>query len=159
MIFGDSEDSHAGGETGEFGGDVAEVGEAENDHGEEGHAQAELFADEVGKSFAGDGAHAGGHLLNDDEGDGGGHQGPEERIAVLGACLRVGEDAAGVVIDIGGDEAGTDDREKREQAVAHQLPRVQRGMARTNGTVRTRLRWFDRGFHFLADPSMCRRME
>ena len=109
------EELHAAGDAGELGCDVAEVGEDEQDHGEEGDAEAELFADEVAEAFAGDGAHAGAHLLHDDEGDGDGDHGPEEGVAELRAGLGVGEDAAGVVVDVGGDEAGAKDREKGEE--------------------------------------------
>jgi hypothetical protein len=77
-----------------------------SDHHQKGDAQAELFADEVAEAFAGDHAHAGAHLLHDDQGQGDGNHGPEQRVAVLRAGLRVGEDAAGVVVDVGGDEAG-----------------------------------------------------
>ena len=63
------------------------------------------------------GAHARGHLLHHDEGDGGRDKRPQQGVAVLGAGLRVGQDAAGVVIDIGGDEARPDDREERDQAI------------------------------------------
>ena len=121
-VFADTEDAHTRGEAGELGRDVAEVGEAEDDHGEEGHAQTEFFADEIGEAFARDGAHARGHFLHHDQSDGGGDEGPEERVAVFRAGLRIGKDAAGIVIDVGGDEAGADDGEEREQPVAHHAP-------------------------------------
>ncbi len=143
-VFADTEDAHARGEAGELGRDVAEVGESEDDHGEEGHAQAELFADEIGEAFAGDGAHARGHFLHHDQRDGGGDQGPEQRVAVLRAGLRVGEDAAGIVIDVGGDEAGADDGEEREHPVAHDVPLRER---------RTRTGAWPDVFRYCAGPS------
>ena len=78
-------------------------------HGEERHAQAELFADQIGEAFAGDRAHARGHFLHHDQRDGGRDQRPQQRVAELRARLRVGEDAAGVVIDVGGDESRPQD--------------------------------------------------
>ena len=71
----------------------------------ESGAQPEFFPDEIGQTLAGDGAHARGHFLNHDKRDGGGDQGPKQRVSVLRAGLRIGEDAAGIVIDVGGDEA------------------------------------------------------
>ncbi len=68
--------------------DVAEVDDDEQDHDDEGDAEAELFADEVAEAFAGDDAHAGAHLLHDDEGEGDGDHRPEEGVAELGAGLR-----------------------------------------------------------------------
>ena len=58
---------------------------------DEGDTQAELFADEIGEAFAGDGAHARAHLLDDDEGDGDGDHRPQQCVTELGACLGVGE--------------------------------------------------------------------
>ena len=83
------------------------------------------------RPFAGDGAHAGGHLLHDDEGDGGGDQGPQQRVAELGAGLRIGEDAAGIVIDVGGDEAGTEDGKNRRQTEEDQAPAQAAGAVRS----------------------------
>ena len=99
------EELHAARDAGELGDDVAEVDDDEQDHHDEGHAEAELFADEVAEAFAGDDAHAGAHLLHDDEREGDGDHRPEEGVAELRASLRVGEDAAGVVVDVGRDEA------------------------------------------------------
>ena len=78
----------------------------------EGHAEAELFADEIAEAFAGDDAHARAHLLHDDQRERDRDHGPEQRVAELRACLGVGEDAAGVVIDVGRDEAGAKHREE-----------------------------------------------
>ena len=79
--------------------------EHQRDHHEERGAQAELLADQIGKAFAGDRAHARAHLLRDDQQQRDGDQRPERQVAVLGAGLRIGEDAAGIVIDVGGDES------------------------------------------------------
>ena len=115
-VFADVEELHAAGDAGELRDDVAEVDDDEQEHDDEGHAQTELFADEVAEAFAGDGAHARAHLLHDDEREGDGDHRPEQRVAVLRSGLRVGEDAAGVVIDVGGDEAGAEARRRRGRA-------------------------------------------
>ena len=112
----------ASGDAGELRRDVAEVDQHEEDKYEQRGAKAELFANEVAETFAGDRAHARAHLLHDDERDGDGDHGPEERVAVLRAGLGVGEDAAGVVIDVGGDEAGAEDREHEQDGGSHPPP-------------------------------------
>ena len=114
-VFGDVEELHAAGDAGELGDDVGEVDDDEQDHDDEGDAEAELFADEVAEAFAGDDAHAGAHLLHDDEGEGDGDHRPEERVAVLRSGCGVGEDAAGVVVDVGGDEAWAEDGEDEDE--------------------------------------------
>ena len=86
-------------------------------HGEERHAQSKLFANQVRQALAGDGAHARGHLLHHDQRDGGGDQCPEQGIAEFGARLRIGKDAAGIVINVGGDEAWPEDRKKGDQPI------------------------------------------
>ncbi len=88
MYLRDVEELHAAGDAGELCHDVGEVDGDEQDHDDEGDAEAELFADEVAEAFAGDDAHAGAHLLHDDEGDGDGNHRPEQRVAELRACLR-----------------------------------------------------------------------
>ena len=85
---------------------------------QERDAQAELFADEVGEPLAGDGAHAGAHFLGDDEHHGDGQQGPQRQVAEARAGRGIGEDAAGIVIDDGGDEARADDGEEDSQVIA-----------------------------------------
>src|SRR4029077_3739492 len=80
-------------------------------------AQAELFADQVGQSFARDRTHAGRHFLDDDQGDGGGNQRPEQRVAELCASVRIGENAARIVVNIRGNEAGTKYGKKSQQPV------------------------------------------
>ncbi len=91
-------------------------------HEHEGDAQAELFADKVAEALARDHAHASAHLLHHDERDGDGNHGPQQGVAVLRAGLRVGEDAAGVVIDIGGNESGTEHGQKKDDPDSPALP-------------------------------------
>ena len=82
-IFADAENLHGGRDAGEFGDGVAEVDGQSRDHDEEGGAEAEFFADQVGEAFAGDHAHARAHFFGDVEGDGHGDQGPEQGVAEL----------------------------------------------------------------------------
>ena len=84
--------------------------------------QPELFADQVAQALAGDHAHAGAHLLHHDQRDGDGNHGPQQRVAVLRAGLRVGEDAARVVIDIGGNESGAENGQKQQYPDSPALP-------------------------------------
>ena len=93
---------------------VGVVDHHQQDHQDEGEAQAELLADQVAEALAGDHAHAGAHLLHHDQRNGDGNDGPQQRVAVLRAGLGVGEDAAGVVIDIGGNESGAEDGQKQQ---------------------------------------------
>jgi hypothetical protein len=87
-------------------------------------AQAELLADEVAEALAGDHAHAGAHLLDHDERNGDGNDGPEQRVAVLRTCLGVGEDAAGVVIDVGGNESGAENGQEQKYPDSRTFPRA-----------------------------------
>ena len=103
------EEVQAAGDADEFGDDVGVVDDDQEQHDDDGDAQAELFADEVAEAFASDDAHAGAHLLHDDQGERYGDHHPQERVAVLRAGLRVGEDAARVVVEVGGDEARAED--------------------------------------------------
>ena len=84
----------------------------------ERHAQAELFADQVGEPLARDRAHARAHLLRDDENQGDGQQRPQGKIAEARAGGRIGEDAARIVIDVGGDKPRPQDREEDQQVIA-----------------------------------------
>ena len=83
-VFADAEDLQAGGDAGELGDGIAHVGQKQGDHDVEGDLDAEGFADQVRQPLAGDRPHAGAHLLDDDQRDGGGDHHPEERIAEVG---------------------------------------------------------------------------
>jgi hypothetical protein len=102
----------------EFRHDVGHVEEHQQRHSEESDAQAELFANEIRKSFARNGAHAGAHFLGEDEHHGDGKQGPERKIAEARAGLRISDDTAGVIIHHRGDEAGADDGEEDSNVIA-----------------------------------------
>src|ERR1035441_5330469 len=90
-VAADMEQLQGTGHAGEFGHHVGEVGQHQHAHQQEGDAQSELFADEVGESLAGDGAHAGTHLLDDDERHRDGQQGPQGQIAVARAGGGIGD--------------------------------------------------------------------
>src|SRR5580765_3231748 len=117
-ILGDAEKFHGDGNAGKFSNDVGEIDEKTCGHDKERGAESEFLANEIGETFAGNDAHASAHFHGDVQGDGHGDKRPEQRIAVSAAGLGVGGDAAGIVIDIGSDDAGTDDGEKKEHATA-----------------------------------------
>ena len=79
-----------GRQPGKLGRDIAEIGETEHQHGEKRHTQPEFFPNQIGKTLAGNGPHAGRHFLHDNERDGGGNQGPEKGVTVFCARLGVG---------------------------------------------------------------------
>ena len=108
-------------DAGKLGDHVAEVGDDKARHEQKGDAEAELFADEIAEPLAGDGTHAGGHLLDHDEGQGHGNHDPEQSVTELGTGLGVGPDAAGVVIDVGGDEARANYGQEHHETDSPQL--------------------------------------
>ncbi len=113
---GDAEDLQRLRHSGELRHGVAHVGDDQGEHDVEGGLDPEPLADEIGEALAGDHAHARGHLLHQDQRQGDGDQRPEERIAEVGARLRVGGDAAGVVVHVGGDDSRSHHREHRDDA-------------------------------------------
>ena len=121
MYFDTAEQLEAARHAGELRDDVAEIGDDERQHQPERDAEAELLADEIAQPLAGDRAHPRRHLLDDDERDGDRDHRPEQRVAELRSGLRVGEDAAGVVVDVGGDEARADDGEQKNETRAPAL--------------------------------------
>ena len=110
------------GDTDELGDHVGVIDYDQQHHKDKGEAQAELLADKIAETLAGDHAHAGTHLLHHDERDGDGNHGPQKGVAVLRAGLRVGEDAAGVVIDISSNESGTENGQKEKDPDSPALP-------------------------------------
>ena len=104
--------------------DVAEVGDDEREHQEERDAEAELLANQVAQALAGDRAHPRRHLLHDHQRDRDRDHRPEQRVAELRAGQRIGADAAGVVVDVGGDEARADDGQNSSEAGAPALERA-----------------------------------
>ena len=112
-VAGDAEQFEAARHAGELGHHVAEVGDDQGKHQPERDAEAELLANEIAQPLAGHGAHAGRHLLHDDEGNGRRDHRPQQRVAELGACDGVGPDAAGIVVDVRGDEARADDGQEQ----------------------------------------------
>ena len=84
-------------------------------HQEERDPEAELLPDQIAQPFARDRTHARGHLLHDDEGDGGGNHRPQQRIAELRPGDGVRPDPPGVVAALAGDQPGTDDGDEERQ--------------------------------------------
>ncbi len=106
-------------DAGELGRGVSDVAQDEEQQAPEGYLDAEVLADEVGQPLPGDGPHARAHLLHDDERDRDRDQQPQQRVTELRAGLRIGPDAADVVVGIGRDDAGPDDREKHDDGAPY----------------------------------------
>src|SRR3989442_847727 len=86
-----------------------------------------LIREEFGSPFPGDGSHARAHLLYQNQCDGDGNEGPEGEIPPARTRLRIRVDAAGVVINVGGDEPraedGQEDHDPRAPGFQHrQVP-------------------------------------
>ena len=92
---------------------VAEVDDDQADHHEKRDAESELLANQIAQALAGDRAHAGAHFLHHDQRHGDGDHGPEQHVSELRAGGGIGPDAAGIVVDVRGDETRTDDGEER----------------------------------------------
>ena len=84
------------------------------EHHEKRDAQAEFFADQIAQALAGDGAHAGAHLLHHDQRQRDRDHGPQQKISELRAGLRIGQDAAGIVVDVRGDDPRPDYGEEQQ---------------------------------------------
>src|SRR5262249_22536766 len=100
-----AEDRSGGRHTGELGRSIADAAEDEEQEAPERHLDAEIFTNQIGEALARNRAHAGAHLLHDDQHDGYRQKDPEQRVSELGAGLRVREDAADVVVGVGSDNA------------------------------------------------------
>ena len=98
----------------ELGNDVGKVDHHQHQHQQKCQPQAELFADQAGEALAGNYTHPRVHLLDDRERYGDGDHGPKQVVPVLGACLAVSEDAAGVVIYICGNEPRAEDGQEQQ---------------------------------------------
>ena len=101
---------------------VGVVDHHQQHHQHKREPQPELLADQVAQALARHHAHAGAHLLHHDQRNRDGNHGPQQRVAVLRACLGVGEDAAGVVIDVGGNESGAENGQKQQYPDSPALP-------------------------------------
>ncbi len=77
-------------------------------HREESHSDAEVLANERRQTFAGDGTHAGAHLLHHDQADRNDRDAPHQGEAVFGAGLGISCNSAGVVTRRSGDDSGTE---------------------------------------------------
>ncbi len=109
---------HARRHAGELGHGVAQVGDDEHQDKQDRQLDAEVLPDQVRQPFAGDHAHAGAHLLYDDQGHGDGNQCPQQVVAEVSAGDGVGGDAAGIIVHAGRDDARADDRQEQ----CHMLP-------------------------------------
>src|SRR5580704_3666049 len=106
---------HGCGDAGEFSGGVAHIDHQAGEDQKKCGAKSEFFADQIRKALAGDYAHARAHLFRDVERDGHRNQRPQQRVAELRAGLRVNGNSARVVVDVRGDDARPEDREKYQK--------------------------------------------
>ena len=113
-VLGDVKELEAARNAGKLADDVAEVDQHQEDHDDHRDAQAEFLADQVAESLAGYRAHARAHFLDDDERQSDRNHGPEQRVTELRPGLGVGEDAVGIVVDIGGNETRTEHGEEEQ---------------------------------------------
>ena len=91
------------------------IGEEEEDHHPERGRHAETFANQVRQSLAGDRAHPGNHGLNRDQTDRRHDQQPQQVVAELRAGQGIAGDPGGIIVDIAGDNPGSDHREQQHQ--------------------------------------------
>ena len=82
-VFRHAEQFHAAGDSGKLGNHVTEVADEDAQHHQEGDTQAVFFANQIAQPFAGHRAHAGAHLLNNNQGHCDRDHGPQEHVAEL----------------------------------------------------------------------------
>ena len=111
----DPEELEARGDARELGDDVGSVRDEQREHRDDRPAKPEALADQVRQALARDHAHAGAHLLHDDQPRRRKEEQPQQREAVVRADGRVRRDASGVVAGEAGDDPGAHDREESEE--------------------------------------------
>jgi len=104
--------------TDEFGDDRQAVEQEQIDDAERAPEPAEALEDEPRMADADDRAEAQHHLLVDIENRDQQRHRPEQRCAVILACLAVGREGAGVVVARHDDEAGAQDRHERDETMS-----------------------------------------
>ena len=107
-----------GGDPGVLGAGGADVGDEQKAGHERGAADSGALPDQSDEALAGCDAHAGGELVEHDEGDRRGREHPQEPVAVLGAEYRVGRDSGRVVVGQPGEQAGAEHGQHGEHAGA-----------------------------------------
>ncbi len=112
--LGDVKKFHGAGHAGELRHYVGEVRRDQNQHHYKGDAQAIFFADQIAEAFAGARAHARGHLLHHNQRKSHGNDGPEKGVAELRAGERVGVDATGIIVNVGGNKSRADYCQKQQ---------------------------------------------
>ncbi len=126
-----AEQFEAGGDANKFRYHVAEVGDQNSEHHQKRDAQAELFADQIAQALAGHRAHAGGHLLHHDQRECDRDHGPEQKKSVLRAGLGIGEDAAGIVVDVGGDDPRSDYSQEQQGPASQSFQKSHASISQT----------------------------
>ena len=86
---------------------IAEIGDQNPKHHQKRDTQSEFLADQVAQALAGHGPHAGTHLLHHDQRDRNRDHGPQQKMSELRPGGRIGQDAAGIIVDVRGNEPRT----------------------------------------------------
>ena len=114
-VFGDAEVAEREADADELGHDREEVQDEQVADGEEAPEAPEPLDDQPRVPDAGDRAEPDDHLLVDDQHRHEQQQHPQQAGAVVLPGLRVGRDAAGVVVADHHDQPGADDRQQRQR--------------------------------------------
>ena len=114
----------------EFGDDRRGIGHKHHAQSEQSPRDAELFADEFAQPFLRDGAHARGHFLHQRQNKGNGDQQKQHAVAVIGARIRIGADAASIVARQGRNQTGAERRQVKSQRRARGKTLAQSRQAR-----------------------------
>src|SRR5262249_35305614 len=99
----------------EFRNSHAGIGNQQRKHYERRPAHAKALANQIGKTLAGDRAHASAHFLDDSETDGYGNEDPEKTISVLSSNRSVRGDTARVIARVGGNHSRAENRKIGKQ--------------------------------------------
>src|SRR5260370_24248316 len=103
-------------QAGEFRHDIAEVHNQNDGHQKKRYAKPKLLAYQVGQPFAAIRAQTRAHLQGDVEDQRHWNQSPQDGIAELRSRLRIGVDAARVIVHVRDNQAGTHNRKEHGDA-------------------------------------------
>ncbi len=112
------EQLEAGGDAGELGAGGADVGHHQRGEGHRRQPYSEPLTYETDHALPGDHPHAGPEVVEQDEGDRGQQQDPQELVAVFGAEGGVGGDPGRIVIGEPGQEPRPDNADQHHQRQA-----------------------------------------
>src|ERR1700721_1036521 len=102
------EQFEAGGYPYEFSDDIPEIGDQDPDHHEKRDAETVFLPKQITQPLAGHGAHTGTHFLHHDQGESDRNHGPQQKMPELRPGGGIGQDAAGIIVDVCGNESRSD---------------------------------------------------